>query len=286
MTGQLDPRLHAYRPDLADEELLGLVEAERFVAGNDWQVTSPVAPVRRAPREGAPLDTEALRGEIVRVFETRDGWAWGQLREDRYVGWLPADRLGSVGARVTHRVSALRSFVFPAPDMKRPPVMALPMNARLEVLGAEGTFARTEAGYVAARHLTPLDEPAPDWVAVAERFMGTPYLWGGRSSLGIDCSGLVQMGLAASGVACPRDSDMQAESLGVRIEHTDPSKLERGDLVFWKGHVGIAAGQGILLHANAHHMETVVEPIGEAVARISDAGHEISGIRRIAVDPA
>lgn len=286
MTAQLDPRLHAFRPELADRRLEGRVAAARFVDGEERRVVHAVAPIRRAPRPDSPLDSEALHGETVRVFEeTPDGWAWGQLGTDGYVGWLPGPSLGPLGEPPTHRVSALRSFVFPAPDIKRPPVIALPMMALVTVHSESGQFAETESGFMVTRHLAPLGSYAPDWVAVASRFVGTPYLWGGRSGLGLDCSALVQLGLAAAGIDCPRDSDMQADRLGVAIDHRDPHALDRGDFLFWKGHVAIVAGDSTLLHANGHHMETVIEPLAEAVDRIAALGLPITGARRVLRSP-
>jgi len=264
---KLDPRLNAYRPDLAAAELRGKVEAARFVEGKTYEVVHGHAPLRHAPRHDAPLDSEALYGEHVTVYEIDDeGWAWGQLERDRYVGYIPAAALVRPGAAATHKVTALRTHAFPGPDIKLPPFVALPFGARVPIAREERGFAVTAAGrYLPPFHLAPLTAKEPDFVAVAERFLGTPYLWGGNTSLGVDCSGLVQVALQAAGIECPRDSDMQAEVLGVSIEL---SALERGDLVFWKGHVAIGRDPLTLLHANAHHMMVEIEPIDTALERI------------------
>lgn len=277
----LDRRLHAYRADLADLRLEGRVEAARFVAGTPARVRAASAPLRREPRLDAPLDTEALHGEYLRIFEeTPDGWAWVQLDGDGYVGWCPREALGAPGPDPTHRVIALRTFVFPGPSIKLPPAMLLSMNADVAATGAEGPFLRTDAGFVWATHVAPLAEHATDWVAVADRFVGTPYLWGGRTSIGLDCSALVQMAMAAAGIACPRDSDMQEAAFGAPATGFDPAALQRGDLVFWKGHVAIARGDGTIVHANGHHMETVIEPADEAVGRIAAAGLPVTSVGR------
>lgn len=277
----LDRRLNAYRSDLADLRLQGRVQAARFVAGTPARVRSATAPLRREPRPDAALDTEALHGESLRVFEeTAPGWAWVQLDGDGYVGWCPSDALGPPIEAPTHRVAALRTFVFPGPSIKLPPAMLLSMNADVAATGAEGPFLRTDAGFVWARHLAPLAEYATDWVAIADRFVGTPYLWGGRTSIGLDCSALVQLAMASAGIACPRDSDMQEAAFGVPATDFDPAKLKRGDLVFWKGHVAIVRGDGTIVHANGHHMETVIEPVAEAVARIAAAGLPVTSVGR------
>jgi hypothetical protein len=279
----LDPRLTPARADLAARHLEGKVGAARFVDGEPREVAEPQAPVRRAPSPEAPLDTEALKGERVCVYEASDeGWAWGQLETDGYVGWLPASALRPPGPAHTHRVAALRTLVFPGPSIKLPPLEALPLGSRLAVTRIEAPFAVTASGgFVPARHLAPIEARESDFVAVAERFLGAPYLWGGKTSLGLDCSGLVQVALAACGVVCPRDSDMQENALGQPIASADLSGLRRGDLLFWKGHVAIVRDPTTLLHANAFHMAVAIEPFDEAIARIRSAGSELTSVRRL-----
>ncbi len=274
-----DPRLTPARPDLAAEHLRGQVEAARFVEGMAQEVIVGIAPVRTAPAHDAPLLTEALGGERVTIYETdEEGWAWGQLQSDGYVGWLPAAALLAPKGQPTHKVAALRTLVFPGPSIKLPPTEALPLGARLVVVRSEDTFAVTAAGgYLPRRHLAPLDSAEIDFVALAERFVGTPYLWGGKSSLGIDCSGLVQVTLSACGAPCPRDSDMQEAALGAPIALSD---LRRGDLMFWKGHVAIARSTTSLIHANAFHMAVAIEPLANAIERIRAGGSEVTSVRR------
>ncbi len=279
--GMLDPRLTPARPDLAAAHLEGQVEAARFVEGIAREVRDESAPLRREPAPDAPLDTEALKGERVTVYETtEEGWCWGQLERDGYVGWLPANALIAPGPPPTHVVAALRTLAFPGPSIKLPPIAAYSLGCRLAVMRIDGALAVTRSGFVPARHLAPLDALAPDFVAVAERFVGVPYLWGGKTSLGIDCSGLVQVALGAAGVACPRDSDMQEGALGTPVA-PEIADLRRGDLVFWKGHVAIVRDGATLLHANAFHMAVAVEPIVEAVARIAAGGSAISAVKRL-----
>jgi hypothetical protein len=279
-----DPRVTPARPELAAKYLEGRVAAQRFVEGEMREVVEPQAPMRRSPSPDAPLDTEALRGERVMVYETTvEGWAWSQLEADGYVGWLPANALRIPGPDPTHKVETLRTLVFPGPSIKLPPIEALSFGCQLTITRVEEPFAVIASGaYVPARHLAPLGAKEPDLVSVAEKFIGTPYLWGGKTSLGLDCSGLVQIAATACGIACPRDSDMQERALGTPVASDDDlSNLRRGDLAFWKGHVAIVRDSATFIHANAFHMAVAIEPIREALARICAAGGELTSVRRL-----
>jgi cell wall-associated NlpC family hydrolase len=279
----LDPRFNAYREDLASAALRGRVAVDQFAEGEVGQVSAPSAPLRRAPRFDAPLDTEALRGEIVTIYEEKEGWAWVQLDRDRYVGYLPADALSKEQRQVTHRVTALRTFVFPSPDIKAPPLDLVSLNAGIAATGEQDKFLELQdGGFLFADHAAPADQHAPDFIEVAQRFVGTPYLWGGRTSIGVDCSGLVQLSLEAAGIAAPRDTDVQEAALGEPLsEPTNWAAAKPGDLIFWKGHVGIVNHGGELLHANAHHMATAAEPLDQGIKRIAEAGNAITSIRRL-----
>lgn len=276
----LDPRTNAYRPDLAAKHLQGQVEARHFVDGVRHQVIEPIADVRREPAHEAALDTQALSGETVMVYESSDeGWCWGQLEGDGYVGYFSANALGPVGVKPTHRVCVPRTFGFPGPNIKSPPMTALPMGALLDIVSQTERFALNGYNWhFPLNHVMPLTARQPDFVAVAESLLGAPYLWGGKSSLGIDCSGLVQISLQAAGVPCPRDTYMQEAALGAAVPL---SGLKRGDLIFWKGHVAIARDGETIIHANAHHMMVATEPAGEALARIKAAGSDVTSIKRI-----
>jgi len=278
-----DPRLTPARPEVAAKYLEGKVNAARFVTGEEFEVTDAIAPLREAPSADAVLLTQALKGEQVTIYDHNgEGWAWGQLNIDGYVGWLPEYGLARPTAAPTHKVTALRTLAFPGPSIKLPPSDALPMGARVAVAREDGGFAITRDGhYLPRQHLEPLDTYVSDFVAIAERFVGTPYLWGGKSSLGIDCSGLVQVSLNAAGTGCPRDSDMQQDGLGRELNAAESKKLQRGDLIFWKGHVAIVRDAKTIVHANAHHMATVIENTKDAIARIKAAGSEITAIKRL-----
>ncbi|WP_394691239.1 NlpC/P60 family protein [Hoeflea sp.] len=274
MTGTLDRRLHAYRPDLADIRLEQKVSAKRYTHGMEAEIKVPLAKLHPKPDHGCAIDTEALFGETLRVFDRRDGWAWVQLDADGYVGYLREHMLGDCAGAPTHLVCVPRTFVYDGADLRFPVVHALSMASRMRVTGMTETRGTTYAllgdgTAMIAAHLKPLAETTnQDAVAVAAMFLETPYLWGGRSGFGIDCSGLVQMALAMTGKHAPRDSDQQAQGLGELI---DPARdgLKRGDLVFWKGHVGFLEDPHTLLHASGGTMSVTREPLQVAIERIA-----------------
>jgi cell wall-associated NlpC family hydrolase len=274
-----DPRLTPARPDLAAAHLRGRVQAESFAEGRPAAVAAASAPLRKRPCSGSGWETEALHGETATVYEERDGWAWVQLGRDLYVGYLECAALGPP-TTPTHRVAALRTHGYPGASIKRPHGLALSLGSRLTIVGENGDFLIDGEGrHFWARHLAAADSVEPDFVAVAELFLNAPYLWGGRTSEGIDCSGLTQAALTASGVEAPRDSDM-LERLGEALPAD--AALKRGDLVFWKGHVGIMRDAQILLHANGYHMAVVSEPLAGARERIAaSGGGAITGLRRL-----
>jgi len=271
----LDRRLNAFRSDLADSKLEGKVEAARFVEARPAVIAVPVADLHVAPARDAGIDTQFLLGETVRVFDVAKGWAWVQGERDSYVGYMPGSSLSfELEPAPTHRVTALRSYVFPEPELKKPPLASLSMGSLVTIAGEEvrrGTrYAMLPDGSaMPAVHVAPLGEIAPDYVAVAERFLNTPYLWAGASGFGIDCSGLVQLAMSMAGRKVLRDTDMQEASIGEVLDTGgNYSSLRRGDLVFWRGHVGIMTDADNLLHANGSTMTVALEPLSAAIDRI------------------
>lgn len=284
----LDPRIHAVRPDLADARLRGRVTAARFADGRPARVVTETAPVHGRPDPAAPWTSELLFGETVDVFEKAAGWAWCQNRADSYVGYVPAACLAEgEGAASTHVVAVPRTLVFPEPSIKAPSRLALSLGTRVRATVHDATFLALDDGFVIARHLAPAGETEPDLAATALRFLGVPYRWGGRSALGLDCSALIQLAADRAGHACPRDSDLQAESLGREVARAaaflDPAALDlrRGDLLFSPGHVVIQAGGGEIVHANAWHMAVAREPLAALAARLAARGEGFTCQRRL-----
>lgn len=292
---RFDRRLHAARPDLADSRLRQDVHAERYVSGRPARVVAGHVPLRARPDPNCSLDTELLWGETVRVFEDVDGWTWCQNEADGYVGYCPSSALKSddMAQTITHRVAVAGTFVYSDADLKRPVVARLSMGTALSVVGSLETRGTCylqladDRGWVVDAHVQTEGDGVKDPVVFAERFLNVPYLWGGRTGLGLDCSALVQIALLMTGAHAPRDSDMQeaglGEGLGVALGADYPrNKLRRGDLIFWAGHVGIMQDQQTLLHANGYHMMVAREDFSEAERRIADGEFgEITMIRRM-----
>lgn len=277
---QFGGRLTPARPDLAARRLTGRVEAVRFVEGMRRRATAGLLDLTATVEPRAELATQLLHGEVFTVYEERpDGLAWGQAEADGYVGYVSAAGLGPDRAP-GRRVSALWSHRYGGPSVKARVSGDLPFLADLDVTGEKRGFAALRGGgFAPAQHLAPT---TGDFVTQAGRFLGAPYLWGGRSARGLDCSALVQLALMAGGTPAPRDSDMQAALLGEAL--AEDGGLRRGDLVFWRGHVGIMADAETLLHANAHHVAVTLEPFASAAARIEAAGGgPVTARRRLAL---
>jgi len=278
-----DRRLNAYRPDLAEEALRGSVEAPHYVSGTPAQIAVPVASLRPRPDAAAGIDTQVLFGEAVQVLDRANGWAWVKSGFDGYVGYVEETALSSEVTAPTHIVAVPRTFAYIGADLRTPAAFALSIGSRLTVIGeseTRGTRYLTLAGgqSVVAGHCIAIGATAnDDYVAIATRFLETPYLWGGRSGFGLDCSALVQLSMMMAGRTAPRDSDMQAAGLGTPISREE---LRRGDLVFWKGHVAIMEDEKTILHANGHTMSVAREGLDAAIERIGWLYERPTGYRR------
>jgi cell wall-associated NlpC family hydrolase len=269
MRVSLDPRVTLVRDGIADARLEGIVKARCFKPARASQAIVSTAALRAAPDPGAEQLDQLLFGEGFDVFEVNGQFVFGQAWRDGYVGWVQAVDLGEQEASPTHWVSALRTFPFAEPSIKAPARGPLSLNALVRVIEESETLVRADRiGWIARAHLSPIGIVFADPAKVALAHLGAPYLWGGRDSAGLDCSGLIQQALLACGVACPRDSDQQ-QALGAAAS---PAALERSDLVFWKGHVGMMLDARRLIHANAHHMAVTVEPLARTQARILAKG--------------
>ncbi|HJS46100.1 MAG TPA: NlpC/P60 family protein [Rhizomicrobium sp.] len=270
-----DKRVTPARSDLAAAHLKGVVDAPRYAAGEKFSIRAGRASLRLRPSDDAAQDSELLFGEIFTVYDSAQGWAWGQAADDLYVGYLRQDALAEP-FKTEARVSALMAPVFSAADLKTPVRDLLPLNAAVPVLARAGDYVNVGAGFVHRRHLAV--ETQKDFVAVSERFLGASYVWGGKTVAGLDCSGLIQTALQAVGKAAPRDTDMMEKALGDAVALSD---VRRGDLIFWKGHMGVMLDETRLLHANAFHMAVAIEPLAEAMARIEKIAGPVTSIKRL-----
>ncbi len=280
----LDKRVNPYREDLAANYLRGQVEAKDYREPTRHQIMLPVVPLHKRPSVASGMETQLLFGTYFDVYDSANGWAWGQEVGEQdaikgYVGYVPKMALSLPVFTPTHRINAMRAPLFSKSDLKSAIRNILPLNAKIEVDRFDGDYAKIGSqGYIHKKHIVDIDEVCGDFVSMAEQFLGLPYIWGGASPDGVDCSGLVQISLRVVGKDAPRDADMQERALGKEIQNKN---LKRGDLVFWQGHVGIMQDGENLLHANAHHMKTATEPLSQAKSRIAKTGSEVTKVKRL-----
>lgn len=284
----VDRSVTPWRPEVAAESLRGILPADRYTVGQPHTAGRGTVPIRAVPDAAASATSELLFGESFAVYDSRDGWAWGQAGADRYVGWVETAGLVAAGGSPSRRVHALRAFVYPAPDLKRPPIDALSLGTPVEATGDEERgylcIARggEPYGWVAAAALAPVDAVEPDMVATAERFLGVPYLWGGRSSLGLDCSGLVQIAASLAGHALERDTRRQVKTAGILVTEEAGTALRRGDVVFFPGHVGLMRDETTMVHATAFGHRVRIEPLADVAERArGESGRGVVAVRRL-----
>lgn len=274
-----DPRTTLARPDIADAVLEGRVAAAAYAVPTRMRCTAPFSALHAAPDPLSEQPDQLLFGEAFDVLAADGGWAWGQARRDGYVGHVRREALAPWTLEPTHRVAALRAAALTAPDLKAPPAGLFGLNALITVEARQGRFVRAGgAGWLIEAQLSPVGMFETDAASVAERFVGAPYVWGGRDSTGVDCSGLVQQALHACGRSCPRDTDQQLAALGQPI---DGAALRRGDLVFWTGHVAMMLDGTRLIHASGDHGCTAIETLDATLARIGPVRGPPVGLRRL-----
>lgn len=282
-----DARTTPYKTDLAATYLKDIVEAKNYGDAIRHQVMMPVIPLHKAPAASSMMDTQLLLGAEFDIYDIHNGWAWGQEvqeygsnRSGGYVGYVPNMALARTPTAPTHFISAIRAPIFIKPDLKTAIRTTLPLNAKVSVEGKDGDYLKIpEMGYVHINHISTIEKANGDFVSIAELHIGLPYVWGGISPDGVDCSGLVQTALRAVGQNAPRDADMQETALGTELAKN--TELKRGDLIFWKGHVGIMRDTNTLLHANAYHMMVTSEPLADAISRIEKTAGAVTSIRRL-----
>ncbi|HML09814.1 MAG TPA: NlpC/P60 family protein [Stellaceae bacterium] len=257
----LDPRIYAVREDLADITLRARVCVPRYVEGRPARVAIGLLPVRHEPRPESPLDTFFHFGEVVRVFDEADGYAWCQAARDSYVGYVDAAALDpGEGPAATHYIASLGAYRYAESDLRSPVIDFLPRHAAVAVAQAGfqcrgAAYVRLDGGgFLPESCLATAPPRSADLAAAASLYLGCPYLWAGRSFLGLDCSGLVQEAFRDLGIAAPRDTDMQRETIGKRIAIARLADLRRNDLIYIPGHVMICAGKGIVIHASGGEM--------------------------------
>ena len=261
----MDQRFQAYNERVAAIDLKSDIDHHNFVHPECCQISVPVCDLLDEPN--GDRQRQFLYGASVDVFEDVAGWAFVRQHSDGYVGYVKAAALSSY-SNPTHYITNPLTHCYRDADFKSPDIFQLPMQSSIRVHEHKDRFGRTDLGWIPLTHLKPLAEKAPDIVTEAQKFLGVPYLWGGNSALGIDCSGLVQVACSACGIKAPADSDLQRAALG---EHVN-GDMTRGDLLFWKGHVALVHDAGHILHANAHAMAVTLEPINDAIKRIEKSG--------------
>ncbi len=286
LAAAFDTRITPVRNDLAADWLRDQVKAERYEVGAPRTVTRDGAALRFSPDRSAGLESQLIYGEIFQVYEERNGWCWGQNLTDNYVGYVSAADLARDVPAPDHQVAALHCHLYTEPDLKRPTAGIISMSARVRVVDVEGRFCRIASGHwLHSRHLVSLDSSTQDVIGTALKFIGVPYLWGGRTTQGLDCSSLVQMALAMALLPAPRDTDLQEAGLGTAVTMDDPqdlSRLEEGDLVFFPGHVGLFVDDWRFLHANAFDMQVSLHGFSDVLDRARSENAGVTSIQRVA----
>lgn len=280
---QLDKSLNPYRDDLAAQYLKGQVNAGNFVAPKLHQIKCDYAYLKTAPDTSSPNVSEVFFGELVDIYEIKNDFAWVQLKRDNYVGYLPFECVSTEIIEANKKINTIRSFAFSIPKVQGEIKNILPLNSLVKATDrVENGFVYCDGlGFIYLKHLCDLDEYAANPVELAKYFLKTPYAWGGRQALGIDCSGLIQTIHEACGINLPRDARMQEKMGELIIPSPDFSNLKAGDLLFWQGHVAMMIDNENIIHANSFHMCVEIEPLAQTIKRYDGLGLGLRSVRRI-----
>lgn len=282
---KLDLRITPFRRGIAAAHLKGVVEAQTYNEGKTVQIVVPELAIRSEPMITSGMESQALKGQIATCYGEENGFSLIQMQDDEYVGWVITQGISEKFTSTTHKITALKTYIYSDESIKSLPLAALTQGTSITIAHVGEKFSRLfDGSYVFTPHIAPISAHATDWVQSALLYLNCPYLWGGKTSSGLDCSALVQLALATQGIKAPRDSDQQEAALGqeVAIQSGHMPKVQKGDLLFWKGHVAICLDENTILHANAHHMSVQKEPLLEALKRIDASGTALKSIKRLA----
>ena len=273
-----DTRITPIRRDLASTAYKAIVKRKKYVTAKLATVKSAFTPLYS--NKGSKLSTQLLYGEECDVFETKNGWSWIQSRRDNYVGYTPTINLTRKIYKPNSKVISLRTVIYTKPDIKSVTKGYLSFNSLVEVIKIKGKYSLIKnLGWCPSLDLVKIKSSKFNHIDLSKQYLDTPYLWGGRDSMGIDCSGLVQNLHQINNRPFPRDTDMQEMFVTNEVKYE--KDLKAGDLVFWKGHVAMMIDNSNIIHANAFHMKTAIEPLSTAKKRILKSNGKIKKLGRL-----
>ncbi len=262
---KFDQRICPIRKGLASADYYGLIKNCKFVKGSIYTVHSTYSPLYFEKKQ-KNLTSQLLFGEYFRVFDVNDGVAWGQSLRDNYVGYTSIQNLRKRKIISNYKVQSLRTFIYGGPSIKVDPLNYLSFNSLVNVTKKKRNFSFIPSvGWCISKDLSKINNIKFSLYDISLQYLQTPYLWGGRDSMGLDCSGLIQNLYQMIGINLPRDTDLQAAYFS---KYVDESKIKLGDLIFWRGHVAMVLDKKNIIHANAYHMKTQIEPLKSAKKRI------------------